>query len=408
MKLKIINVGKIYEPAEIELDGITVLAGVNGTGKSTVAKCLYVMFDTFKDINFQVKREKERAIRRIISVSTRDYMPLQDERRAIDDVFKKIEQTDNQDELNEYLKECFNVDDEILSIMSEQIWAIIKSSDEDIKKMLLDYRLKGEFGGQLANVNQRKTKSKIELEIQNKKLSCEVNGEISICSEISLDKDIIYIDNNGVSSYFSFDARIPMGRRRYQHSEKMIHMLSREKRADFTAVDDVLKNDMFKRIFDVIAKTGAGSIVSDDRGRMTYREDGLKKDIYLGNVSSGIRIFSVIKQLIINGYLEENGIVILDEPEVNLHPEWQKVLAEIIVMLNIEIGINFLISTHSADFLTFIEYYSSKHNDVEKLKCYMIEKENNSTSVIEDVSTNIDKIYDRIGTPMIDVVEEMS
>ncbi len=43
MKIKIHNVGKLAD-ATVEIDGITVIAGENDTGKSSVSKALYSVF----------------------------------------------------------------------------------------------------------------------------------------------------------------------------------------------------------------------------------------------------------------------------------------------------------------------------------------------------------------------------
>ena len=46
MQLQFKNIGKISE-ASIEVNGITVIAGENNTGKSTVGKVLFCIFNTF-------------------------------------------------------------------------------------------------------------------------------------------------------------------------------------------------------------------------------------------------------------------------------------------------------------------------------------------------------------------------
>ena len=45
MRLKIKNIGKISN-ADIEFNGITVVAGENNTGKSTISKVLYSIFNS--------------------------------------------------------------------------------------------------------------------------------------------------------------------------------------------------------------------------------------------------------------------------------------------------------------------------------------------------------------------------
>ena len=50
MFLSIKNTGKISS-AEIEISGITVMAGINNTGKSTVGKVLFCLVNCFIDSN---------------------------------------------------------------------------------------------------------------------------------------------------------------------------------------------------------------------------------------------------------------------------------------------------------------------------------------------------------------------
>lgn len=61
MKLKIENFAKIEE-ADIQLDGITVIAGLNDTGKSTIGKVLYSMFNSLNSIDKNVANKREKDI----------------------------------------------------------------------------------------------------------------------------------------------------------------------------------------------------------------------------------------------------------------------------------------------------------------------------------------------------------
>ena len=49
MQLYLKNIGKLNE-ANIALNGITVIAGQNDTGKSTVGKVLFSVFNSYKNI----------------------------------------------------------------------------------------------------------------------------------------------------------------------------------------------------------------------------------------------------------------------------------------------------------------------------------------------------------------------
>ena len=61
MQLKINNIGKI-KSATFEFNGITVIAGNNNTGKSTVGKVLFALFSKFNNINKSIEQYKNEAI----------------------------------------------------------------------------------------------------------------------------------------------------------------------------------------------------------------------------------------------------------------------------------------------------------------------------------------------------------
>lgn len=57
MRFIIKNIGKLTS-ADIDIDGIAVIAGENNTGKSTISKSLYSVFRGLYDIESRVKEEK--------------------------------------------------------------------------------------------------------------------------------------------------------------------------------------------------------------------------------------------------------------------------------------------------------------------------------------------------------------
>ena len=65
MQIKISNIGKIKE-ADVTINGITVIAGENNTGKSTVGKALYAMFNSFFDVKQRVDEERIGSLQRTL------------------------------------------------------------------------------------------------------------------------------------------------------------------------------------------------------------------------------------------------------------------------------------------------------------------------------------------------------
>ena len=57
MELYLKNIGKVAE-ANVEIKGITVIAGENDTGKSTVGRALFSIFNGFYEIEEQIRQER--------------------------------------------------------------------------------------------------------------------------------------------------------------------------------------------------------------------------------------------------------------------------------------------------------------------------------------------------------------
>ena len=72
MKLYIKNIGKINE-ASIEINGITVIGGENNTGKSTLGKSLFSIFNCFYGIQQQIQQERLLSIKNTLQFLYQNY-----------------------------------------------------------------------------------------------------------------------------------------------------------------------------------------------------------------------------------------------------------------------------------------------------------------------------------------------
>ena len=77
MRIEIKNIGKIHS-ADITIDGITVIGGKNGTGKSTISRALFSMFNGFYNFRNTIYEERCSAIRRYVGnyISVAEIMAL--------------------------------------------------------------------------------------------------------------------------------------------------------------------------------------------------------------------------------------------------------------------------------------------------------------------------------------------
>jgi predicted ATPase len=117
-------------------------------------------------------------------------------------------------------------------------------------------------------------------------------------------------------------------------------------------------------------------------------------------VASGLKNILVIQKMIENGKLNSNTLLIIDEPEVNLHPEWQVKFAEIIVLMNLKMKVRTILNTHSPYFMRAIESKMAEHEIADKAKYYYMNNANNGEYSAEDVTDRTEIVYSTMYKPL--------
>ena len=155
-------------------------------------------------------------------------------------------------------------------------------------------------------------------------------------------------------------------------------------------------NDSFTKLIskDIIK----GNVIVDETNYSTddfkfKRSDG--KIFNLLDVATGIKSFSIIQMLLKNGSLNDKTLLIIDEPESHLHPQWIIEYARIIVILNKELGIKFFLATHNPDMVSAIRYISEKEGTLGGVTFYLAEKEENTFKYnYRNLGNEIDPIFE--------------
>jgi len=78
--------------------------------------------------------------------------------------------------------------------------------------------------------------------------------------------------------------------------------------------------------------------------RWYFKKDGQRFSI--GTTAEGVKKVAILDRLLNNGYLSENSIIFIDEPESALHPEAISKLLDIVAILA-KHGIQFFLASHS-------------------------------------------------------------
>lgn len=150
----------------------------------------------------------------------------------------------------------------------------------------------------------------------------------------------------------------------------------------------------------------SGEFKRDSIGRYYYsriNNTGYEEVYNLSNVATGIKSFGIIQALLNNNYLSTSDLLILDEPEVHLHPKWQLKMAELIVHL-VKNGVKILVNSHSPYMIQALIKYARDKDITDNSNFYLVTKKEDY-SIFENVSDDLNKIFELLSEPMNEVFE---
>lgn len=404
MRINIENIGLIRR-ATIDCDFITLITGKNGSGKTTFAKSVCSLFQGLDNFyaNF-LKNTMDICSNKLrksfdeifhnpyVSVERVSYFlsnypnlrffkkiyenkgyPLSIEQcyRFINEAIYELKNENNT--IFYLLKEVssfglnsrysnLNFEDtsrslilQIIDILFETLQRLDGSMkipqsfcDLYIKKQL-DYN----FNGQVKPIFNPKSETKISVQDLNFSylFNYDLNNDNSITNSPEyVDKDTIpnvfYINDSNVIDKISL--RKSPKRYKDDNSFTVIEDLENKlleslRQPEHNDIDDLIK---YKEIIDLFDSIIPYSFFKK-QGIFISNKDSLR----IENEASGKKIFIILKMLFKNRVLNNNTLIIFDEPENHLHPEWQVVFAELLIKLNKYFGSKFICITHNPNLL---------------------------------------------------------
>lgn len=408
MKLRIQNVAKI-KSAELELNGITVIAGNNNSGKSTVGKAIFAIYNSLVNIEERITAQKEKLIYQMLLRKAEDWAAQEEGmfsnmkiapsrlRRYAQEMTYEMRQDELWQTVDEFCRRIKCAGSENVTEIMDGVYQIKELPEERLVKSAISAYFDSIFNSEINNVYHANEDAILKTEIKGREIYIAFRD--NNCSELQRQMNIlneaIYLDNPFIldclnNGTYGID----------QIERAALNKL--RKNADI--VENVVQynfiEDKMQEVLDKINEVSSGSVQLDEARSYCYKEKDADAKLSVNNLSAGLKSFVIIKTLLENGALKEKDVLILDEPEIHLHPAWQLVYAEVIVLLQKTFDLTIILTTHSSHFLEALQLYAKKYGVTEKCSYYLSENADDGCT-LKNVSDDITQIFSHLVEPSI-------
>ena len=415
--------------AEIKIDGITVLSGINGCGKSTLSRWLYYIingnkgYDLFLTEEFKEKvsqilqriymacRDLDRYINRNSSSNKPLLESLSDKIRKIGTT--KIHSSEQIDLIQElffsayytalaYLQESLTED--ISEVRKHRLYHILNlNSPKNIQQALESFEKQNDslmhdlIDKLYFNQGERpvmkfynlinkyfeiedETPKSIQLEEDNVNIIEE--GHIAPLFGL---RQAIYIDTPMAIGLEDTDNPFWMTLRTLINNDKQKRDLSPNEKKLLFRIKELL----------------GGEVILEEKSLFEEKElyyvsqDGNVK-IPLKNAATGFKTLSYLQRLLEEGFLNSETLLMIDEPEAHLHPQWVVEFARLLVLMNKELGLKIIIASHNPDMVAAIHDIAYKEGIINSTNFYVAQPDSPQSYqyVYKDLKHEIGEIFE--------------
>ncbi|MEG1150089.1 MAG: AAA family ATPase [Bacilli bacterium] len=394
IEILIKNIGRI-KSAHIKLEDITIVAGINNTGKSTISKILYsgikpyseigrervcteISDEIVNDLNLLSEEFKETQNELIMSIYTelknKKYTSLL---RRVSELYSesKLKEKEDEEKVLHILEKLTIKDTTILrNYLINDLGELLddENSKEKIKitkdkKDLVNYYHPENEEGELGKVQTR--------------LSMPLMPKSDIYNIIYISTPYILEKIKFPSNYLTMIEEDFMNDFQRNYFTKGVINLNKKK-------------SELKKIEEEIEKIIQGALILKGPQEIKYLCSD-KKEVSLDNTATGIKSLGMLLKLLTNDSIKEDTILIFDEPEVHLHPEWQVKLAAILTMLVKALNIKLFINSHSSEFIEAIQVFALKEK-ILGIHTYLA-KEIENKIIFLDKTKEFGSIFEELG-----------
>lgn len=425
---------RAIKKAKIDINGITVVSGINGCGKSTLSKLLYSVFKLANNLEQPAEEELypsllkiDDAIRHLFQSTRFDIR----KRLKLQEKFRNSVSKHNKDAIHNYLEElknelesANNVIDKDITRRLLKIFSDLFREDKNITSYLKNYEsppknisltffislLKIYSDSILTkyrdNIEQRPRRYLFQevrkifhtndyptlLEVRE--FGVPIIGKGLRMESPSYILNTIYIDtpmffeNVGYAHWEDANSKLLDNTSLYKNNEQKID----------SAIDNLIIREVFNN--------HASIQYDDEKGYFVFKSSH-GYEIDLSDCATGIKSFSIINMLIKNKSINEKTLLILDEPEAHLHPQWVIEFGKLLTLVHKHIGAKIFVVTHSPEMVQALKYIPKKEGITpEHINFYLAEIEKDGCLFnYKNLNGDISEIFDSFNTSYIKLEE---
>ena len=386
MRFKIKHIGKVAD-ADIALNGITLIVGDNNMGKTTTGRALYAFFNALYRIDNEVGTQRtfqiSKLLRRFFEKYRRPFPDSHFLKGMIDEFLSNKD--DKGQSLQNYIEHRLlgKVSKSEIVQLIDKIVAVRSLSNTAIRNQIIQEYFDSVFASQCVSFDYKSDGGGVYGIIDSHNVNVEFrSGGVLYDSELNLQHKAYFVDSPDLLNYWgryrfagAMGGAMPLT---FTIRKAIDDALMMDDSPADRAFDNLLYNERYNKFLKEIAEIIGGHFEFDQNYVLRFVENRVRAEkdptFDLTNVSEGLKAFGVIELMLKYRVFNDGDVLVFDEPEIHLHPEWQIKYAGILVKLQKEFNLTILITTHSSSFLMALQFVSRVESRMGVVNSYRIKE----------------------------------
>lgn len=422
---------QLVNHAEIVLDGVTVIAAPNGSGKSTISKGLASLASLCRDVsvNVQYRRFEKiiETVRHVYSGMGVDIVFYDDVRELPMEPLTVLFSPrfwDDPENFRKWFVTYFSREADMRSPMGfvyprdffperkheprydqlkEEVLAVLSVSDVQLAKEESRSFMDWVFDGDWASRDYEDQSTRLSIGSGGEETYVELqNKHINKGSQLGTQ---FFTSVFHVEPYHAIDMNRSMLRSSWRSSPLSV-LKGIARCCEWPRTCAIRKEDVLARLAGI-----ARGRIKDTKSGLVYEEtfaDGKIRKINPHGIASGMKPLAELAWAIEKGAVLPGGLLIIDEPETNLHPEWQVQFADFLVWFSAKCDVKLVLNTHSPYFLRAVDVASRREKCAPNCHYYRMVKCPDGYRMQTDcVDGNLDELFAEMHRPFARLREEV-